>query len=288
MLIRYPGGKGKLRKQIFKHFPYEMTCPLISQSVGWSYHEPFVGSGEMAFALMEDLPSNTKIFLSDIDYHLICLWQSVKNCPDELITKIRSFNPSADKFYEFKEQDGSQDMDPVRAGFQKLALHRMSYSGLGYMAGGPLGGRNQDNDLYRVDCRWNVNRICRNVLRIHNLMSKFDRLNIFTGSFDKNLSKMTSRSFAYLDPPYYVKGPELYKHSMDDDMHLKLRDLLMLSPGHWVLSYDDAPKVRELYSPYCGIADVYAAYSVHSGQKGKTKNREILISPEIRSASVAV
>lgn len=288
MLIRYPGGKGKLRKQILKYFPYEMTCPLVAQSARWSYHEPFMGSGEMAFTLMEDLPPSTRIFLSDVDYHLICLWQSVKNCPDELIGKIRSFTPAAAKFYEFKEQDGSRDMDPVRAGFQKLALHRMSFSGLGYMAGGPLGGRNQNSDLYRVDCRWNVNRICRLVLKIHKLMSKFDCLDISTGSFDKNLAKMTSRSFAYLDPPYYVKGPELYRYSMDDAMHLKLRDVLMISPGHWVLSYDDAPIIRELYSGYCGIVDVEASYSVHSGQKGKPKNREILISPEIRKVKIAV
>ena len=41
----------------------------------------------------------------------------------------------------------------VDIGFKKLAIHQISYSGLGTMSGGPLGGAGQKSQ-YKIDCRW--------------------------------------------------------------------------------------------------------------------------------------
>jgi len=43
-------------------------------------------------------------------------------------------------------------------GFKKLAIHQISYSGLGTKSGGPLGGKSQES-IYKIDCRWSPKHI---------------------------------------------------------------------------------------------------------------------------------
>lgn len=78
-------------------------------------------------------------------------------------------------------------------------------------------------------------------------------------SFDRSLewinetvaedeSDVPETCFIYLDPPYYDKGPELYKFSMSHDDHVRLANALRNCKASWVLSYDDTKVIRELYS----------------------------------------
>jgi DNA adenine methylase len=279
MLIRYPGGKSKLKNQIKKLFPEEMLLHLWANHARWSYHEPFLGSGEMAFSIIQDeiLPFSSRIILSDIDYHLICLWKSILHAPKELCELVEEFIPSAEIFYKYKEMDNVRNIEPVQAGFQKLALHQMSFSGLGYMAGGPLGGKSQSSSKYLVNCRWNPAVLCHKIMVLHKALSRYPNLTIACRSFEWNLKQATAKSFCYLDPPYYVKGPELYRYSMDQNAHCKLADLLKNTASSWALSYDDAPEVKQLYDGWTSINSIDAKYSIWSGEKGKPKNKEILI-----------
>jgi len=53
--------------------------------------------------------------------------------------------------------------------------------------------------------------------------------------------------FAYLDPPYFVTGHRLYLETVD---HNALAAALRRRKSPWVLSYDNCPEVRELYTGY--------------------------------------
>jgi DNA adenine methylase len=279
-LIRYPGSKAKLARQIVAAFPDEMRLQLWAHSSDWEYREPFFGAGAVGFRVLEAISFRSRVVLNDKDLWLVYLWNSVLKRPDELIERIECFKPSPDYFYEFKEQDGDKSIDPVEAGFRKLALHQMSVSGFGYKSGGPIGGKNQANAKYKIDCRWNSQRLCRSVLECHKKMRRFRRLDIMCGDFEQALKGIGQKCFVYLDPPYVAKGGMLYRCSMDEQEHRRLAVIVKSLSCAWALSYDDHPLIRSLYS-WAEIYELKVTYSNATlrGETRRPKNREILICP---------
>jgi DNA adenine methylase len=247
-IIRYPGSKAKLDKFICRYFSPEKWLGLFNDPPN-PYVEPFVGSGAIAWKVLPALGGGrTRVIINDIDPGIAELWRVTRDAPKELIRYIAGFDPlgDPDAFYRFKEQDGCPTLDPVRRAFQKLVLHQTSFSGLGFKAGGPLGGRDQSSEYNRA-CRWNPTRLAKNILDCHALMKRF-RLEVSNKDFAEVLAPLQANAFVYLDPPYYVQGEALYKHSMTDADHARLAQQLRRAPYRWILSYDDCERVRELYS----------------------------------------
>jgi DNA adenine methylase len=283
MLIRYPGSKAKLAPRIVSLFPDETRLPLWTNAAGWEYREPFFGAGAVGFYVLDALDVRSRVVLGDLDPWLVLLWNAVLRAPDELKDLIRSFTPSADRFYEFKASDGRKDVDPVKAGFQKLALHQMSVSGFGAMSGGPIGGKNQESALYKVGCRWSAHRLARHVTDCNRKLRRFRDLSITCRDFSQTLSGLNENSFVYLDPPYVAKGGMLYRYSMDEGAHARLADTVKALPCAWALSYDDHPMIRDLYA-WADIRELRVTYSnatLRNGEAQRPKNREILIRPRM-------
>lgn len=285
-LIRYPGSKAKLHRKIINVMPDQISLRLWSHSQQWEYREPFFGAGAIGFRVMEDLSPLCRVWLNDKDYWLVCLWNAVKETPNELRKLILKFKPSPERFFEFKSQDGEKDTDPLLAGFKKLAIHQMSVSGFGVMSGSCLGGKDQENAKYPVDCRWNPVRLCEHVKNRHRQMQLFgQRLKITCKDFTSVLSDCPTNCFVYLDPPYVEKGPALYKHGMNEADHRRLADATLAMRCDWALSYDDHPLVRELYAD-CGIEELAVTYSNATHAKGlRPKNREVLVTPLLATES---
>ncbi len=284
-MIRYPGSKAKIVDKILRHFPANVMERLF-QSRHLEYREPFFGAGAIGLELLDRLPSSASIWLNDKDFSMVALWKSVWQDHAALIKEVRNFQPSVDAFYRFQEEDGRMDMDPVRTGFQKLALHQISFSGLGAKAGGPIGGREQSSE-YNVDCRWSPGRHVAEINRIHGLFSKFgNRVRITTGDFAPLIDGAMPHVFIYADPPYYEKGSQLYKHSMTDDDHRRLAKSFRSCRGEWVLSYDDHEFVRTLY-PWADIESVELTYTIASAKRNRRKNSEIVIKPRVVREAVA-
>ncbi len=273
-MIRYPGSKAKLVDAIVSNFPPEMRMPLWMDKAGWEYREPFFGSGAIGFEILKMLPTRCSAWINDKDYGIASMWKSVQDTPDELCKKIAAFVPTADKFFEFKAVDGDRNVEPCEAGFRKLALHLMSFSGLGAMAGGPLGGKDQSNARYQCDCRWNPEYRLAEVREIHRLF-KQRRMRITNRDFAQMLDG-NPRAFIYCDPPYVDKGPELYRHPFTDADHVRLAEKLGRCGGNWAVSYDDHATVRRLYSAH-RIIPVDVKYSVATESAERRKNQEILI-----------
>lgn len=280
-LIRYPGSKAKLYRPILNAMPDEIVFGLWSDAQPWEYREPFFGSGAIGFRIMDGLSARCRVWLNDRDYWLVCLWNAVKDSHHELIEMVRKFKPTAEKFFEFKEQDGDTSTDPLLAGFKKLAIHQMSVSGFGVMSGTCLGGRNQENSQYPVGCRWNPIRLAEHINNRHKQMNRFGPLlKITCKDFSALLNNAPKRCFVYLDPPYVEKGEMLYKHGMDETEHQRLRDGVSQLRCPWMLSYDEHPLVRDLYKN-CEISELAVTYSNATNAKGsRPKNKEILILPK--------
>lgn len=281
-LIRYPGSKAKLWKPVLNVMPSEITMQLWSAQCEWEYREPFFGSGAIGFRVLNTLDKRCKVWLNDKDYWLVCLWNVVRSDPKELIRRIKQFKPSPDAFFEFKEKDGDLETDPIRAGFMKLALHQMSVSGFGVKSGTCLGGRNQTNAEYPVDCRWNPIRLTKHVKERHDQLKRFgSNLRITCRDFGELFENTSRKCFIYLDPPYYEKGGMLYKHSMSHDDHVRLAQCAVKTNAAWAVSYDDHPAVRELYAN-CQIDEIAVRYSNATGAANRPKNKEVLITSASR------
>lgn len=225
--MRYPGSKLKHVKHLLPHIPRDVE----------EWVEVFAGTAAMTFAVIRDRPAVKRVTLNDLDAGMWALWQTVHTDPGGLIRRIERHTPTSDDFYAYKA-------DPVTGvaeedAFRKIVLHQTSYSGLGLKAGSPIGGRNQTG-AYKVDCRWNAARLAQWIDERHRALSVVDCV-VTNRSWDD----LDCEGFRYLDPPYYAEGGNLYAHGSLD--HLALADDLR-SRSDWLLSYDDHPDVRALYS----------------------------------------
>lgn len=279
-LIRYPGSKEKLALSIMEYFPPEFTYDMWKCTSRDSFVEPFFGAGAMGFKVMSNMPPSRPVWINDIDTGMCALWQAILSDPIELCRKIERFKPSAEAFYQFKHMDGNGEGGVIEQGFRKLVLHRLSFSGLGFKSGGPLGGKKQENAKYPVNCRWADSRMKKDIIQIHKKMRVFSDLKITCLHFRDVLRQVESCAFVYLDPPYYKKGAQLYKHDMTPDEHAELAEILKCGRFRWVLSYDDCDEIRALYS-WATFKPIFAKYCVgHNQIEGvRPKNNEVLIIP---------
>jgi DNA adenine methylase len=275
-LIRYPGSKEKLTDPIWAKFPDQIKHELWSNSKQWEYREPFFGAGAIGFKVLRRLSPKCGVWLNDIDPGMVCLWETVRQDPEGLIDRLSQFVPTVEWFELFKREDGRTDLPAAQIGFRKLALHRMSFSGLGWMAGGPIGGKDQANALYKVDCRWTPETMKDEIRKLHKRIRPFGSYRFTNLDFAALIEDAPRECFIYLDPPYYEKGPALYKHSMDDNAHHRLADLLQKTEATWVLSYDDHPFVRSLYS-WAHFEPISLTYTMASTNKKRPKNGEVII-----------
>jgi len=295
-ILRYPGGKSKLRCQITK-------C-LIEHAhrKGFQYREPFFGGGSIGLQLLKDRPDMKSIWINDKDIGISCLWTSIINYIDDFKECVNAFKPSVEQFHQIKEELRALKAMPkqrrkvVDIGFKKLVIHQTSYSGLGTKSGGPLGGEKQESE-YKIDCRWSPKGICKKASCIHD---QFHFISLRDGDFsavslhdncctnfdfEELIISNETKALIYLDPPYFVKGNALYQESFTVNDHQRLADLLKKTDHTWVLSYDDCDEVRSLYEGWADFHSVDVKYSItatkkEDGARNSTKKPELLIYPQ--------
>ncbi len=83
---------------------------------------------------------------------------------------------------------------------------------------------------------------------------------------------LPKKSLIYLDPPYYVKGAELYRNFYLHDDHVKIANTLRNITLPWIVSYDNVNEIREIYQDL-NMAD----YSLNYTAQDKKKGLEVII-----------
>jgi DNA adenine methylase len=261
-LCRYIGGKSKLARLI---------CERLTEAPIHGYREPFIGAGSVGLNLiMQNTAFDT--WINDYDPGIYCMWTAAARYPELLKAAIHSFVPSVSEFERIKSEflsgiaTPTSPKDIVRIGMEKIAVQQMSYGALGQMAGGALGGRAQK--VGKVESRWNADGICRKIDLISPCLSEVHITNL---DYSLLLMDDTPASY-YLDPPYYGVGDSLYQHSFSELDHMRLSQLLRRT-NNWLLSYNDCPAIRELYS-FAQIERIETTYGTV-----KRRTNELLITP---------
>ena len=273
--LRYPGGKAKMANILISHVH---QCGLRQ---GVEYRDPFFGGGGFGLQAIE---ISQRAWINDADPGMASLWTAVIRHPNELINKVVNFKPSVDRYIEFKsfccDLDELRESEVVDNGFKKLALHQMSYSGLGSMSGGPIGGMGQKSK-YGVGCRWSPGNIIKKIQSINKMLQSVDVRGDMCFCDDFTIMSIEDcPSLMYADPPYYGEGGNLYQFSFGDADHVRLAEMLHDRRGPWVLSYDDHWFIRNLYSNDL-IFVVNVGYSITATKDADTGKRKPTNKPEL-------
>jgi DNA adenine methylase len=281
-LFRYPGSKGKASRRITN-----IIIDLYKKENLWDYWytEPFFGAGGIGFKLLSLYPQINKVWINDYDAGVASVWNCIIKHPVDLCNAVDQFEPSVKNFFQIKKtllKLRRNKPSTVKLAFQKIAIHQMSYSGLGVMSGGPLGGVAQDSE-YDIACRWNAEGIKADIKKLHKLLisRKIKKNKCWSKDFESVIDNK-SLQFLYCDPPYYVKGPELYQYGFSTADHLRLSEVLKSCKNPWLLSYDDCEEIRKLYS-WASISEMEINYTINTSQIYGSKKELLIISPQYES-----
>lgn len=256
--LRYPGGKLKVVDYIKRLFEVNDLCD-------GTYIEPYAGGASVALTLLFSEYAG-RIRINDIDRSIYAFWHSVLNETEALCRLITDTPVSMDVWYEQREvQARKQDVDLLELGFSTFFLNRTNRSGI--LSGGVIGGKNQDGN-FKIDARYNKeNLICR----IESIADYADRIELTcmdAVALVKSIHRPSEKSFCYLDPPYYVKGRDLYLNYYNDDDHRAIAKAIKKYKGKWIVSYDAVSFIKDLYKD-CRQNEYYLSYSAGNPAKGK-------------------
>ncbi|MEB6244635.1 DNA adenine methylase [Staphylococcus xylosus] len=258
--LRYPGGKSKT---------YSYIQHVIKLNNCTHYIEPFAGGAGVAIALLLNNDVN-KISINDYDISIYAFWFSVLNYTDELIELINNTPITMEEWYKQKEIQLSKKQNTnnlLQLGFSTLFLNRTNRSGI--LKAGVIGGKNQ-NGNYKMDCRFNKEKIIKLIINIANKKSKIKLTNKDAESFIKENICKTKNSFTFFDPPYYNKGPALYTNFYEHENHLSLYNTISKKMNRkvWILTYDISETIESLYKDFNSLRYILN-YSITKPTKGQ-------------------
>ena len=260
--LRYPGGKLKVVDYVKRLFE-------VNDLMDGTYIEPYAGGASVALTLLfSEYASRIKI--NDIDRSIYAFWHSVLNETEELCRKISDTPVNMDMWQEQRAvQARKQDAELLELGFSTFFLNRTNRSGI--LNGGVIGGKNQDGN-FKIDARFNKEDLIERIESVAEYADRIELTSMDAVELIKKIRKSTEKSFCYLDPPYYVKGRDLYLNYYNDDDHRDIAKAIKKYKGKWIISYDAVPFISDLYKDY-RQKEYYLSYSAGNPAKG----REIMV-----------
>ncbi len=98
-------------------------------------------------------------------------------------------------------------------------------------------------------------------------------------------SKWPQKTFIYLDPPYYVKGHELYYNFYKPEDHAKVAKFVTSGKlaQMWMVSYDNVIQIRDLYagSQHVIYNITYSARTARTGSEVMFFANNAKVPPEL-------
>lgn len=262
--LRYPGGKAKLSK-------YFKKLILENNLKGGTYVEIYAGGASIALSLLiEGYVSEIRI--NDNDQSIYALWHSILNHPRKICKLIEKTPLTVESWKRQKEiQKDKENQNLLELGFSTLFLNRTNRSGI--INAGVIGGLSQKGN-WKMDARFNKENLISKI----KLISKYkNKIKIYNEDAVKLVNRIKNRlpkkSLIYLDPPYYVKGKELYMNYYEHKDHEVIAKMIRaVTKYKWIVTYDDVGPINKLYKGFDNYSHLLNYSAANSGQ-----GREIII-----------
>lgn len=270
--LRYPGGKNK----IYKYVKY-----LVDSNEVDTYIEPFCGGAAVALKLLINNDVK-KIMLNDFDRSIYAMWFSILHDTDSFIKKVREAVFTIEEWDKQHDiQKNKDNVDLLTLGFSTFYLNRTNRSGI--IQAGPIGGRTQTGN-YKMNCRYNTEVLVKKIKLIAKNKNRISLYNLDAIDFIKQNIRRTRCSLTFFDPPYFVKGKQLYTNFYEHIDHIDLRDTIdkYMSKHKWILTYDFHEEIQHMYSKFEYFPYILN-YSAGTSKKGM---EYIFFSSEISSAKI--
>ena len=121
--VKWAGGKGQLLEQLEPLFPKKFN----------RYLEPFVGSGAVAFYIMQNFEPK-KVLLSDINEELINAYNIIKTDVKRLVIELKQhkeyhMTDSKDYYYEIRKVNPN-DLPELEQAARFIYLNKTCFNGL--------------------------------------------------------------------------------------------------------------------------------------------------------------
>lgn len=177
--LRWAGGKRWLVPQILRL--------LNGRAIG-RYHEPFLGGGSIFFGLT----ATAEVHLSDLNSDLIEVYQTVKERPREVASRLSSYQNTADDYYIAR---AAKPLDQTDRAARFIYLNHTSYNG-----------------IFRVNLKGEYNVPFGNrksismpdeesLVRVAHHLSN---ASLAASDFGSALTHVQAGDLVFLDPPYTV------------------------------------------------------------------------------------
>ena len=248
--LRYPGGKSRGAEQIRRYFPHKLK-ELVS---------PFIGGGSIE---LQAASCGTRVYGYDAFLPVVDFWQALLEVPAALTAKVLALHPMTSERYKELQtsycENGWVNEDKTERAARYYAMNRSSFSGIGLYGS----GMSPKTERFQVA---HIRRLAA---------FRLPTLSVAHADFRKSLLQHPN-TFAYCDPPYFLDGKRLYGKLHTDFDHALLAQILRNRKA-WLLSYDDCPEVRQLYSGF-RIETVSWSYGMAStGKNFDGASKEVVI-----------
>jgi DNA adenine methylase len=258
--LRYPGGKSKAIDQIIPYLPAHFSA----------YREPFVGGGSL-FIYLQQLQPDLDIWINDLNIELFYFWQIARdNLPDlvDCVRRIKQENSCGRTLFDRLVSLETEQLLPLDRAVRFFILNRITFSGTV-----ESGGYSEQSYRHRFTDS-SIDRLAR-------MRSLLDRTKITNFDYQELLGTSDRDLFIFLDPPYFkatkskLYGKKGILHTQFDH-HRLARDLQQCS-HQWLITYDDSPEIRDLFS-FARIYEWELQYGMNNYQQTKAaKGKELFI-----------
>ena len=220
--LAYIGGKNRIAKQIIDIFPKHKT-----------YVETFAGGAQVLF---HKEPSPVEV-INDLDSDVVTFFRVCQSHYEEFLRYMKFVVVSREWFNALESQDPKLLTDIQRAA-RFFYLQKNAYAGLvrnrafGYSVESPS--------------RFNLENLPELIKKTH---ERLIRVQIENLPYQEVLKRYDRPStLFYLDPPYF--GLKLYNFNFSESDFRELAERLQKIRGKFVLSLNDLPVVRKLFSKF--------------------------------------
>jgi DNA adenine methylase len=230
--LRWAGGKTRLLGALLPFIPASFK----------DYHEPFLGSGAMFFALRHRARA---CYLADLNAELVNLWCTIQSQPDVFLKRLQPYlqRQGEDAYYQVRDEAPTHAMERAARFFY---LNQTAWNGLW-----------RENKWGVFNVPWGA-RAFKGIDKavLSGVSRAIEDVEIRELDFREAASQTKCGDFIYFDPPYLpisdtskfagYNGKRFRKHDLEElaDLckHLTKRGV------HWMVSNRDNEHIREIFS----------------------------------------